>query len=73
MAHTTDTAWNEWMRKVDNAMSSESGLTSDDLPDYYNFWNAYLDGLTPGAAATAALREVGFYSFVAEFEYEEDW
>jgi Family of unknown function (DUF5419) len=44
-----------WMSKVDAALVKMCGLDSNDLPDW-NYCDAYADGVTPSAAAKAAMR-----------------
>ena len=45
----------QWMQKVNTAISNKIGLTSDDLPDCcYRDW--FDDGISPKSAATMALK-----------------
>lgn len=49
----------QWKKKVDQAINKEASITSDDLPDF-SYYDAWEDGLTPGEAAQEALKEAGW-------------
>lgn len=44
-----------WMAKVDAFISKKFGVDSSDLPDW-NYLDAFEDGMSPSAAAKAAIR-----------------
>lgn len=49
----------EWMIKVDTALVRASGLDSDCIEDF-GYYDAFHDGMSPTAAAKAALANAGW-------------
>lgn len=52
------TKFEAWMERVDAAIESWYGLSSDDLPDV-EYYDMFEDGWTPGDAAQYALDNAG--------------
>jgi hypothetical protein len=47
--------FDQWKRAVDVAIFRRVGLTANDLPDW-DYYSAYLRGITPDAAGARAIR-----------------
>ena len=54
-----DTAYNEWLRRVDRAIEAWSGLGVDDLADWL-YRDAFDAGADPEDVATEVLEDNGF-------------
>lgn len=51
--------FNEWMVKVDTALVRVCGLDSDCIEDF-GYYDAFDEGMSPTAAAKAALANAGY-------------
>lgn len=62
----------QWLREVDTALTSECGLSYLDLPDQP--WRDWFDSdMTPQDAAQECLDNEGYYDFAFVEEGEEMW
>jgi len=50
----------QWSRKVDNAVNAICGMSTYDLPDC-DYWTWYDEGVSPSTAANRAIKEAGGY------------
>lgn len=53
-APAANPAYDKWMAKVDAFIARKFGVDSNDLPDW-NYLDAFEDGMSPSAAAKAAI------------------
>lgn len=59
----------QWLRRVDGAMSVMVGLTHSDIADW-NWYDAYESGETPRVAARQALAEDDTFSALGGFGFD---
>jgi len=48
-----------WQMEVDRIVTSESGVSIDDLPDW-DFWDGWMCGMSPKSAAAEVLLNAGY-------------